>query len=173
MVPSYPLFLTLAFIYTQGAKIVEDIVKKAAAKNVKLHFPVDFIIADNFAPDAASKVADAADGIPDGWMGLDAGPKTQEAMKAVVKRAKTIVWNGPVGVFEFPKFEGGTKAVMDAAVEATAAGTITIIGGGDTATAAVQFGAADKVSHVSTGGGASLELLEGKDLPGVSALSPA
>lgn len=156
-----------------GAKIVADIVKKAAAKGVKLHFPVDFIVADKFAPDAATKVVDAADGIPDGWMGLDAGPKTQAAMREVVMGAKTIVWNGPVGVFEFPAFEGGTRAVMDAAVAATEKGTISIIGGGDTATAAVQFGAADKVLHVSTGGGASLELLEGKELPGVTALSPA
>jgi phosphoglycerate kinase len=112
-------------------------------------------------------------GIPEGWMGLDAGPKTQASMREVVLRAKTIVWNGPVGVFEFEKFAQGTKSVMDAMVEATNAGCVTIIGGGDTATAAVDFGAADKVSHVSTGGGASLELLEGKELPGVTKLSPA
>lgn len=157
----------------EGAKIAAEIVKTAAEKNVKLHFPIDFVIADKFAPDAKTDVADASAGIPDGWMGLDAGPKSQAEMKEVVLRAKTVVWNGPCGVFEFPAFQGGTRAVMDAAVAATEAGAITIIGGGDTATAALDFGAADKVSHVSTGGGASLELLEGKELPGVAALSPA
>lgn len=154
-----------------GAKIAQEIVDKAKAKNVKLHFPVDFTIADKFAPDAKSDVAADSDGIPDDWMGLDAGPKSREAMREVILRAKTIVWNGPVGVFEFEKFALGTKAVMDAVVDATEAGCVTIIGGGDTATAAKEMGAADSVSHVSTGGGASLELLEGKTLPGVAALS--
>lgn len=156
-----------------GAAIVPDIVKKAQEKGVKLHFPVDFTIADRFAPDAESKVATAEQGIPDAWMGLDAGPSTCEMMREVVLRAKTIVWNGPVGVFEFDKFAHGTKAVMEAVVDATSAGCLSIIGGGDTATAAKDFGAVDKVSHVSTGGGASLELLEGKTLPGVAALSDA
>lgn len=156
-----------------GASTVGEIVKKAEEKGVKLHFPVDFTIADKFAPDAESKTVTAEEGIPDEWMGLDAGPKSCENMREVILRAKTIVWNGPVGVFEFEKFALGTKAVMDAVVEATGKGATTIIGGGDTATAAKDFGAADKVSHVSTGGGASLELLEGKVLPGVSALSDA
>ncbi|CAN8068761.1 unnamed protein product [Agarophyton chilense] len=156
-----------------GATIAKDIVKKAEEKGVKLHFPIDFVIADKFASDAASKIATAEEGIPDDWMGLDAGPKSCDKMREVIMRAKTIVWNGPVGVFEFEKFANGTKAVMDAVVESTAAGATTIIGGGDTATAAKDFGAADKVSHVSTGGGASLELLEGKELPGVAALSDA
>lgn len=156
-----------------GSQIAADIAKKAEEKGVKLHFPVDFTIADKFAPDAASDTASAEDGIPDNWMGLDAGPKSRETMREVILRAKTIVWNGPVGVFEFEKFALGTKAVMDAVVESTEAGCITIIGGGDTATAAKDFGAEDKVSHVSTGGGASLELLEGKTLPGVAALSDA
>lgn len=156
-----------------GASIAKEIVEKAEKKGVKLHFPVDFTIADKFAPDAATKIASDAEGIPDAWMGLDAGPKSREDMKTIARRAKTIVWNGPVGVFEFENFALGTKAVMEAVVEATDAGCVTIIGGGDTATAAKQFGAADKVSHVSTGGGASLELLEGKVLPGVDALSEA
>lgn len=157
-----------------GAKIVQDIQKKADEKNVKLHFPVDFNIADNFAPDAQSDVATAENGIPDGWMGLDAGPESRKQMKDVIMRAKTIVWNGPVGVFEFEKFALGTKAVMDAVVDATENNEcVSIIGGGDTATAAKQFGADTKVSHVSTGGGASLELLEGKALPGVAALNDA
>lgn len=155
----------------EGAKIVKDLVERAASKNVKLHLPVDFVIGDKFAADAESRVATAAEGVPDGWMGLDAGPKTQEDMRQVIMRAKTIVWNGPVGVFEFKKFANGTKSAMEAVVDATSAGSITIIGGGDTATAAVKFGAESKVSHVSTGGGASLELLEGKDLPGVVNLS--
>lgn len=156
-----------------GAKIANDIVEKAKSKNVKLHFPVDFTIADKFAPDAKYDVASDSDGIPDDWMGLDAGPKSREAMREVILRAKTIVWNGPVGVFEFENFAHGTKAVMDAVVDATKAGCVTIIGGGDTATAAKDMGAADSVSHVSTGGGASLELLEGKTLPGVAALTDA
>lgn len=157
----------------EGAKIVGDIKKKADEKGVKLHFPVDFTIADKFAADAKSDVASADKGIPDGWMGLDAGPESQKMMREVTLRAHTIVWNGPVGVFEFEKFAVGTKAVMDAVVEATTQGCVSIIGGGDTATAAKDFGADDKVSHVSTGGGASLELLEGKTLPGVAALSDA
>lgn len=156
-----------------GGQIVAKLVEKAKAKNVKLHFPVDFTIADKFAPDATDKVATAEEGIPDGWMGLDAGPASCNLMKEVIMRAKTIVWNGPVGVFEFEKFSKGTRAVMDGVVEATAGGCTSIIGGGDTATAAKDFGAADKVSHISTGGGASLELLEGKTLPGVAALSDA
>lgn len=157
----------------EGAKIAKGIAEKAAAKGVKLHFPVDFTIADKFSPDAKTDVAEDSNGIPDDWMGLDAGPKSRELMKEVILRAKTVVWNGPVGVFEFEKFALGTKAVMDAVVESTSAGCVSIIGGGDTATAAKDMGAADKVSHVSTGGGASLELLEGKTLPGVAALSDA
>ena len=121
--------------------------------------------------DAQTKIVDAADGVPAGWMGLDAGPKTREAFAEVALRAKTIVWNGPMGVFEFDAFADGTKALMKAVCAATKSGACTIIGGGDTATACEQFGHADEVSHVSTGGGASLELLEGKDLPGVKSLS--
>lgn len=155
----------------EGAKIVPDIMKKASEKGVKLHFPIDFITADKFDPNATTGEAEDSVGIPDGWMGLDAGPKSRELFKEVILRCKTIVWNGPAGVFEFEKFAGGTKAMMDAVVEATQAGAITIIGGGDTATAAKEYGAEDKVSHCSTGGGASLELLEGKELPGVTALS--
>ena len=141
--------------------------KKAQEKGVKLHFPIDFITADKFDPNPSTGTADESEGIPDGWMGLDAGEKSRALFKEVILRAKTIVWNGPAGVFEFEKFAGGTKAMMDAVIEATAAGAITIIGGGDTATAAKQYGAEDKVSHCSTGGGASLELLEGAELPGV------
>jgi len=154
-----------------GAKIVQNLVQKAKDKNVQLHFPIDFVTADKFDENAQVGAATVAAGIPDGWMGLDCGPESNTAFAAVVGRAKTIVWNGPAGVFEFEKFANGTKALMDNVVAATAAGATTIIGGGDTATCAKKFKTVEKVSHVSTGGGASLELLEGKNLPGVASLS--
>lgn len=157
----------------EGAKIVEGLVEKAKAKGVELVFPTDFVIADKFGADANVGAATLESGIPEGWEGLDCGPKSRKAFQDAVKSSKTIVWNGPVGVFEFEKFEAGTRAVADAVVAATRAGAISIIGGGDTATAAANFGIEDQVSHVSTGGGASLELLEGKNLPGVAALSDA
>ncbi|VDQ00636.1 unnamed protein product [Trichobilharzia regenti] len=134
----------------------------AKAKNVAIHLPVDFITADKFAEDAKTGSATIESGIPDGWMGLDIGPKTVEEFRKVIGRAKTIVWNGPMGVFEMDKFASGTKAAMDAVVDATKHGATTIIGGGDTATCCAKWNTEDKVSHVSTGGGASLELLEGK-----------
>jgi len=155
----------------EGAKIVAGIVEKAKAKGTKLVFPSDFVTADKFAADANTGTATVESGIPAGWEGLDCGPKSCKAFAEVIASSKTIVWNGPVGVFEFEKFVTGTKAVADAVVAATEAGATTIIGGGDTATAAANFDIEDKVSHVSTGGGASLELLEGKNLPGVAALS--
>ncbi|MBC8040700.1 MAG: phosphoglycerate kinase [Opitutaceae bacterium] len=151
----------------EGAKIVEELVAKAAARNVELIFPIDFICADKFAPDANTQPGDLATGIPDGWEGLDAGPKSIELYRNAILASKTIIWNGPAGVFEFDKFAGATKAMADAIAEATAAGATTIVGGGDTATAAKKFGVAKKVTHCSTGGGASLEYLEGKALPGV------
>nr|CAH0107773.1 unnamed protein product [Daphnia galeata] len=157
----------------EGSKIVKDLVAKAEKNGVKLHLPVDFTCADKFAEDAATQSASVESGIPEGWMGLDCGPNTIAHFVDPIQRAKTIVWNGPVGVFEFEKFATGTKAVMDAVVLATQNGATTIIGGGDTATCAAKWGTEDKVSHVSTGGGASLELLEGKVLPGVAALSDA
>jgi len=154
----------------EGAKIVEELVTKASARNVELIFPVDFIAADKFAPDANTQPADLATGIPDGWEGLDAGPKSIALYREAILSSKTIIWNGPAGVFEFEKFAGATKAMADAIAEATALGAITVVGGGDTATAAKKFGVADKVTHCSTGGGASLEFLEGKVLPGVAFL---
>merc|ERR1712241_454080 len=156
-----------------GAKIVPSLMEKAAKNGVKIHLPVDFVTGDKFAPDAQVGSATVEGGIPDNWMGLDAGPKSVELFKEVIGRAKTIVWNGPAGVFEFDAFANGTKALMDAVVDKTSSGGITIIGGGDTATCAAKWGTEDKVSHVSTGGGASLELLEGKVLPGVAALTEA
>jgi len=155
----------------EGAKIVDRLVEKAKAKNVKLHLPVDFLTADKFAEDANVGVADVAGGIPDGSLGLDVGPKTSEVFAAVVSRAKIIVWNGPTGVFEFANFAKGTRSLMDNVVAATKSGCVSIIGGGDTASCCAKWGTESQVSHVSTGGGASLELLEGKNLPGVAALS--
>jgi phosphoglycerate kinase len=151
----------------EGAKIVEELVTKAAARNVELIFPIDFLCADKFAPDANTKTADLSTGIPDGWGGLDAGPKSIELYRQAILSSKTIIWNGPAGVFEFDKFATATKAMADAIAEATVKGATTIVGGGDTATAAKKFNVADKVTHCSTGGGASLEFLEGKALPGV------
>merc|ERR1712217_168629 len=157
----------------EGAKIVPDIMEKAKKLGVEIILPVDFTISSKFGEDGEIKEATKEGGIPDGFMGLDCGPKSMEMNKAAVDASKTIIWNGPMGVFEMAKFEICTKALMDAVVAATAAGTITVIGGGDTATACKKYDTEDKVTHCSTGGGASLELLEGKDLPGVSALTPA
>jgi phosphoglycerate kinase len=156
---------------TEGAKIVAELAEKAKAKGVNLHLPVDFVTADKFAPDAT--VSSATDHIPAGTMGLDAGPQTRELFAKVIAASKTIIWNGPPGVFEFDAFANGTKAMADAIAAATEGGAITVVGGGDTATAAKKFGVASKVTHCSTGGGASLEFLEGKILPGVAALSDA
>ncbi|MCP5530250.1 MAG: phosphoglycerate kinase [Opitutaceae bacterium] len=151
----------------EGAKIVGDLVAKAKAGNVELIFPVDYVCADGFSPDANTQAADDASGIPDGWEGLDAGPKSIALYREAILSAKTIIWNGPAGVFEFEKFCGATKAMAAAVAEATDNGATTVVGGGDTATAAKKFGVAAKVTHCSTGGGASLEFLEGKALPGV------
>jgi phosphoglycerate kinase len=156
-----------------GAEIVAELEAKAKERGVELIFPVDFICADSFSPDANTQSATVESGIPDGWEGLDAGPKSIELYRTAILASKTIVWNGPAGVFEFEKFAGATKAMADAIAQATEAGAITVVGGGDTATAAKKFGVDTKVSHCSTGGGASLEFLEGKTLPGVAALSDA
>ena len=154
-----------------GAKTVGDLVEKAKKNNVEIVLPVDYVTADKFAKDAETGTATDEEGVPDGWMGLDCGPKSIQLFKKTIDQASTILWNGPPGVFEFDKFAKGTQAVMDAAVAAAQGGKTVIIGGGDTATVAAKYGVEDKLSHVSTGGGASLELLEGKELPGVSALS--
>jgi phosphoglycerate kinase len=154
-----------------GASIVGKLIEKAKQKNVTLYFPVDYVTADKFDKEAITGYATDADGIPDGWMGLDCGEKSITVFREAILKAKTILWNGPVGVFEFDKFAKGTRAVLDAVVAATKLGAVTIAGGGDTATAVAKWDAEDKLSHVSTGGGASLELLEGKELPGVTALS--
>jgi len=154
----------------EGAKIVADLTARAQARGVRLVFPVDYICADKFAPDAKTQPADDASGIPAGWMGLDAGPKSCALYRDTILSARTIIWNGPPGVFEFELFAGATKAMAEAVAEATSRGAVTVIGGGDTATAAQKFHMADRVTHCSTGGGASLEFLEGKTLPGVAYL---
>lgn len=154
-----------------GSKTVGDLVEKAKKNNVKLVLPVDYVTADKFSKDAQVGSATDAEGIPDGWMGLDCGPKSVELFKSTIGEAKTILWNGPPGVFELEPFANATKKTLDAAVDAAQNGKIVIIGGGDTATVAAKYKVEDKLSHVSTGGGASLELLEGKELPGVTALS--
>merc|ERR1711862_946243 len=158
----------------EGAKIVPEIMAKAKKLGVEIILPVDFTISSKFGEDGEIKEGvTKEEGIPDGFMGLDCGPKSIELNKAAVEASKTIIWSGPMGVFEMNRFEAGTKSLMDAVVAATAAGATTVIGGGDTATACKKYKTEDKVTHVSTGGGASLELLEGKVLPGADALSDA
>lgn len=157
----------------EGAKIVGKLLEKAEKNKVKIHLPVDFVTADKFDEKAQVGSCDVETGVSDGWLGLDVGLKTRELFAEPIARAKVIVWNGPAGVFEFENFAGGTRALMDGVVKATANGAVTIIGGGDTATCSAKWGTESQVSHVSTGGGASLELLEGKVLPGVAALSDA
>ena len=170
--------MAYTFSAAQGGKIgnsllesewmdyANEMVKKAADKGVKLLLPVDTVIADRFAPDADTAVVKAGQ-IPDGWEGLDIGPETVKLYCAAVADAGTVIWNGPMGVFEFDKFAVGTRAVAEALSKTDA---ITIVGGGDSAAAVEQLGYADKMTHISTGGGASLEFLEGKKLPGVACL---
>jgi phosphoglycerate kinase len=146
-----------------------EILAKAKEKGVRIHLPLDSTIADRFAADALTKVA-PSNQIPDGWMGLDIGTEAIAAFREVLLASKTILWNGPMGVFEMKAFENGTKAVAEAVAEATAKGAFSLIGGGDSAAAVQKFGMSDQVSYVSTGGGALLEYFEGKVLPGVQAM---
>merc|ERR1711972_1026187 len=156
----------------EGAKIVPEIIAKAEKLAVEIILPVDFVVSSKFGEDGEVKTATKADGIPDGFMGLDCGPESMKLNAKAVAKAKTIIWNGPMGVFEMAKFEKGTKDLMDEVVKATKKKTITIIGGGDTATCCKKYDTEKKVTHCSTGGGASLELLEGKPMPGIEALCP-
>ncbi|WRX29165.1 Phosphoglycerate kinase - like 3 [Theobroma cacao] len=166
--------------YSVGSSLVEEdklelatsLLEKAKAKGVSLLLPTDVVIADKFAPDANSKVVSASE-IPDGWMGLDIGPDSIKTFSEALDTTKTIIWNGPMGVFEFEKFAAGTEAIAKKLAELSGKGVTTIIGGGDSVAAVEKVGLADKMSHISTGGGASLELLEGKPLPGVLALDDA
>ncbi|MBW6496968.1 MAG: phosphoglycerate kinase [Bacteroidales bacterium] len=148
----------------------KEIMAKAEQKGVKLHIPTDAIIADAFSNDASFKEG-AADAIPEGWLGLDIGPESMKAFAETIKKSKTVLWNGPMGVFEMENFAKGTKVVAEALVEATSKGAFTLIGGGDSVAAINQLGLADQVSYVSTGGGALLEYMEGKVLPGVQAIN--
>lgn len=155
----------------EGAEIVGKLMEKAKKNNVKVYLPLDFVTGDKFGADATVGYATVEEGINDNLMGLDVGEKTNKEFTDAIAQAKTIVWNGPPGVFEFEDFAKGTKSMLDACIKSCANGNTVIIGGGDTATVAKKFNAVDKLSHVSTGGGASLELLEGKELPGVVFLS--
>ncbi|KKL55703.1 hypothetical protein LCGC14_2252760 [marine sediment metagenome] len=146
-----------------------DILKQAKEKNVNIHLPVDVIAADAFSEFANTQVEDIYK-IADGWQGLDAGPKSLEHFAEIVKKSKTILWNGPLGVFEIEPFSKGTIKLGEAIAEATSNGAYSLVGGGDSVAAVKEFGFDDKVSYVSTGGGAMLEMLEGKTLPGIAAI---
>jgi len=150
-------------------ELAKELIQKAKAKGVDLLLPIDSIVADKFAADANTAIANNH-AIQDGWMGLDIGPQSTAVFAKAIGDSKTILWNGPMGVFEMEKFAGGTKAVAQAVVDATKKGAFSLIGGGDSAAAVAQFGFNDEVSYVSTGGGALLEYFEGKVLPGVKAL---
>ncbi|TVZ16157.1 phosphoglycerate kinase [Maribacter sp. MAR_2009_72] len=173
--------MTYTFIKAQGGKVGDsiceddkmdlamEILAMAKEKGVKVHIPVDVLAADDFNVDANTQIVDV-DKIPEGWQGLDAGPRTLENFKSVILASKTILWNGPIGVFEMEKFAKGTIAVGNFIDEATKNGAFSLVGGGDSVAAVKQFGFEDKVSYVSTGGGAMLESLEGKTLPGIAAI---
>jgi len=158
-----------SLVETDKLDLAKELIQKAKTKGVDLLLPIDSVVADKFAADANTDIA-MNTSIKDGWMGLDIGPQASEVFKKTVESSKTILWNGPMGVFEMPKFASGTKAVADAVVKATSNGAFSLIGGGDSAAAVNQFGYNEKVSYVSTGGGALLEYFEGKVLPGVKAL---
>ncbi|MBD2135190.1 phosphoglycerate kinase [Sphaerospermopsis sp. FACHB-1094] len=153
-------------------ELAKSLEAKAKERGVALLLPTDVVLADNFAPDANSQTV-TIEAIPDGWMGLDIGPDSVKVFQAALADCKTVIWNGPMGVFEFDKFAAGTEAIAHTLAEIGKTGTTTIIGGGDSVAAVEKVGLADQMSHISTGGGASLELLEGKVLPGIAALDEA
>jgi phosphoglycerate kinase len=173
--------MTFTFVKALGGKIGDSIceddkmelalaiLKIAKDKGVQIHIPVDVVAADAFSNDAQTQIVDVR-AIPDGWQGLDAGPKSLEAFGKVIMESKTILWNGPLGVFELPAFANGTITLGNYIAEATANGAFSLVGGGDSVSAVKQFGLEDKMSYVSTGGGAMLEMLEGRTLPGVAAI---
>lgn len=173
--------MAYTFIKAQGGAIgnslVEEdkldlalkLVDKAKSRHVEILLPEDSVIADRFDKEAAHKVADS-NSIPEGWMGLDVGPKARKAFAGAIDRSKTLLWNGPMGVFEFENFAQGTKAIAESVAQATKKGAFSLVGGGDSVAAVNQMGLADEVSYVSTGGGAMLEFLEGKELPGIKAI---
>jgi phosphoglycerate kinase len=153
-------------------ELAKSLEAKAKEKGVDLLLPTDVVVADNFAADANAQTV-SVEAIPDGWMGLDIGPDSVKVFQDALKQCKSVIWNGPMGVFEFDKFAQGTEAIARTLADLTGEGVITIIGGGDSVAAVEKVGVADKMSHISTGGGASLELLEGKELPGIAALDEA
>jgi phosphoglycerate kinase len=159
-----------SLVETESVNTARSLIDKAHAANVNLMLPTDAVIADEFKADAQQKVVPANE-VPSGWRILDIGPETVKTFSNTIKEAKTIIWNGPMGVFEMQPFAKGTFAIAQAMAEASAKGAMTIIGGGDSVSAVEQSGLADKMGHISTGGGASLELLEGQELPGVAALN--
>ncbi len=173
--------MAYTFLKAQGAEIgsslcendklnlANDLLAKAKEKGVEIHLPIDSVVADKFAADAATQTVSNQE-IPQGWMGLDIGPEAIKQFGEVLMKSKTILWNGPMGVFEMEKFQQGTKAIAEKVAEATEAGAFSLVGGGDSVAAVNQFGLADKVSYVSTGGGALLEYFEGKELPGIKAV---
>jgi phosphoglycerate kinase len=173
--------MTFTFVKALGGKIGDsiceddkmdlalEILQKAKEKNVQIHIPVDVVAADSFSNDANTQVVDVRE-IPDGWQGLDAGPKSLENFRKVIMDSKTILWNGPLGVFEMPNFANGTISLGEYIAESTANGAFSLVGGGDSVAAVKQFGLEDKMSYVSTGGGAMLEMLEGRVLPGIQAI---
>ena len=158
-----------SLLETERIDTAKELLTKAEAKGVKIHLPLDSIIADKFDANANTKVSDNTS-IPSSWMGLDIGPRAIQEITDVILGSKTILWNGPMGVFEMEKFQAGTKAVAEAIAKATAKGAFSLVGGGDSVSAVNQFGYNDKVSYVSTGGGAMLEYFEGKELPGIAAV---
>jgi phosphoglycerate kinase len=153
-------------------ELAKTLEAKAKEKGVDLLLPTDVVVADNFAPDANSQTV-SIENIPDGWMGLDIGPDSIKTFQEALADCKSVIWNGPMGVFEFDKFAVGTEAIARALANLSKQGATTIIGGGDSVAAVEKVGLADQMSHISTGGGASLELLEGKTLPGIAALNDA
>ena len=152
--------------------LAKTLMASAAKRGVKILLPTDVVVADKFAADANTKIV-SVDNIPDGWMGLDIGPDSLKAFQEALADCKTVIWNGPMGVFEFDKFAAGTNGIAHTLADLSGTGCCTIIGGGDSVAAVEKVGVAEKMSHISTGGGASLELLEGKVLPGVAALDEA
>ena len=174
--------MTFTFVKALGGKIGDsiceddkqelalEILRLAKEKNVQIHIPVDVVAADAFSNDANTKIVDVRE-IPDGWQGLDAGPKSLENFKKVILESKTILWNGPLGVFEMENFANGTIKLGDFIAEATQNGAFSLVGGGDSVAAVKQFGFEEKMSYVSTGGGAMLEMLEGRVLPGIAAIA--
>ncbi len=160
-----------------GKSLVEDdliqeaknLIQKANEKGVNLILPIDFIVADSFSPDAKTRIVDA-DHIPEAWMGLDIGPETIKRLNKIIHSSQTIIWNGPAGVFEWDAFSNGTRSIAQSVADATQQGAFSLVGGGDSVAAVKKYGLQDKISYISTGGGAMLEMLEGKDLPAIKAL---